>query len=112
MQHYTLCNIEKEVFRTYDIRGLVDTQLHTDAFYTLGKALSLRLIALNRQDVLVARDGRLTSEAYCQALKQGLLDSGINVVDLGAVATPVMYYATHETAIDSGLMLTGSHNQA
>lgn len=104
--------IDKGVFRAYDIRGLVDEQLDNDAFYSIGKAISIKLQSLNRQDVLVARDGRITSISYAKALIQGLLDSGINVVDLGMVPTPVMYYATHTYGIDSGLMVTGSHNPA
>jgi phosphomannomutase len=104
--------IERGVFRAYDIRGIIGTQLDEDAFYSLGKAISCRLQALNRSAIFLARDGRLTSEALAQALKQGLLDSGIKVLDLGAVATPVMYYATHVGGVDSGLMVTGSHNPA
>ena len=68
--------------------------------------------ALGRADILVARDGRLTSDSLTKALIQGLLDSGINVVDLGGAATPVMYFATNDYGIDSGLMVTGSHNPA
>jgi phosphomannomutase len=109
---YQHCAVESGVFRAYDIRGIIPTQLNENAFYTIGQALACRLKALNRQDILLARDGRLSSESLSTALKQGLLDSGIHVVDLGAVATPVMYYATCETSIDSGLMVTGSHNPA
>lgn len=104
--------IDRSVFRAYDIRGIIGDQLDEHAFYSIGCALSCRLQALGRADVLVARDGRLTSVQLTSALMQGLLDSGINVVDLGAVATPVMYYATHVHGIDSGLMVTGSHNPA
>ncbi len=109
---YQLRQIDRSVFRAYDIRGVIGEQLDENAFYSLGRALSCRLHALGRADVLVARDGRLTSDELTNALMQGLLDSGINVVDLGAVATPVMYYATHVHGIDSGLMVTGSHNPA
>jgi len=112
-KHYQQRHISREVFRAYDIRGIIGTQLDEHAFYSIGKAVSCRLRALGRSDIFLARDGRLTSDYLAQALMQGLLDSGINVVDLGAVATPVMYYATHEYGdIDSGLMVTGSHNPA
>ena len=104
--------LEPGVFRAYDIRGIVGQQLDEDGFYSIGQALACRLHALDRRDMVIARDGRLSSESLALALKQGLLDSGVNVVDLGAVATPVMYYATHETGIDSGVMVTGSHNPA
>lgn len=109
---YQQKELDKGVFRAYDIRGLVDEQLDADAFYSIGKALSIRLQELGREDVLVARDGRLTSSSFATALINGLLESGINVVDLGMVPTPVMYYATSTYGIDSGLMVTGSHNPA
>ncbi len=112
MQTYHFCKVDKAVFRAYDIRGLVDKQLNEDVFFSIGRAIACRLHDLNRSTILLARDGRLTSAAYAKAMAQGLLDSGIDVVDLGAVPTPVMYYATHVTDIDSGLMITGSHNPA
>lgn len=102
--------VDRNVFRAYDIRGIVDKQLDADAFYSIGKAVSCRLRSLERSSIFIARDGRLSSERLANALKQGLLDSGITVLDLGSVATPVMYYATHTHGVDSGLMVTGSHN--
>ena len=107
---YLQKQVERSVFRAYDIRGIIGAQLDEDAFYSIGKAVSCRLIALGRTSIYVARDGRLTSDDLAYALKQGLLDSGISVFDLGSVATPVMYYATQTRGIDSGLMVTGSHN--
>ncbi len=109
---YQFKQVERSVFRAYDIRGIIGQQLDEDSFYSIGRAISCRLHALNRASIFLARDGRLTSESLTDALKQGLLDSGIDVFDLGAVATPVMYYATHIADIDSGLMVTGSHNPA
>ena len=102
--------VDRSVFRAYDIRGIIGHQLDADAFYTIGLAISCRLQALGRSAIFLARDGRLTSESLASALKQGFLDSGITVLDLGAVATPVMYYATHAHDVDSGVMVTGSHN--
>jgi phosphomannomutase len=104
--------VERGVFRAYDIRGIIGSQLDENAFYSIGKAVSCRLKALDRSAIFLARDGRLSSNSLASALKQGLLDSGIDVIDLGAVATPVMYYATHAHDVDSGLMVTGSHNPA
>ncbi|HHF7345184.1 TPA: phosphomannomutase/phosphoglucomutase [Legionella feeleii] len=108
---YSQRQVERSVFRAYDIRGVIGKQLDENAFYSIGRAISCRLHALQRSKIFVARDGRLTSANLANALKEGLLASGITVVDLGAVATPVMYYATctHE-GIDCGLMVTGSHN--
>ena len=108
--HFKQGSVQRSVFRAYDIRGIVGPQLDDNAFYSIGKAVGCRLHALQRSAIFLARDGRLTSEHLAHALKQGLLDSGIHVLDLGAVATPVMYYATQTQPIDSGLMVTGSHN--
>lgn len=105
--------IDRSVFRAYDIRGIIGDQLDEKSFYRIGQAIACRLGELNRKTILLARDGRLTSESLANALKQGLLDSGIDVINLGVVATPVMYYATHVYPdVDSGLMITGSHNPA
>lgn len=112
MSKYQVCAVDSAVFRAYDIRGLVNIELNDNVFYSIGRAVACRLKALNRVAVILARDGRLTSESFSSALAQGLLDSGIDVIDLGPVPTPVMYYATHVTEIDSGLMVTGSHNPA
>ncbi|KTC78177.1 phosphomannomutase/phosphoglucomutase [Legionella brunensis] len=107
---YRQKQVERSVFRAYDIRGIIGKQLDEDAFYSIGLAISCRLLELKRNKIFVARDGRLTSESLVKALQQGLIDSGITVLDLGAVATPIMYYATHTHDIDSGVMVTGSHN--
>src|SRR4051794_22546604 len=109
---YSRRSIAPSVFRAYDIRGVIGRDLDEDAFYTIGLALACYLQNLNRQQIYLARDGRLTSLSLSLALKTGLLESGINVVDLGAVATPVMYYATQAYDLDCGLMVTGSHNPA
>lgn len=104
--------IDKSLFRAYDIRGVIDDHFNEHAYYSIGRAIALRLHALKRDSIFIAKDGRLTSPSLTKALAQGLQDSGITVVDLGTVATPVMYYATHVHGIDSGLMVTGSHNPA
>lgn len=111
MHTYQHIQVDKSVFRAYDIRGLVGEQLSANAFYSIGRAISCRLAALGRDSIVVARDGRLSSAEFSQALVCGLLESGVNVVDLGVVPTPIMYFATHTCAgVDSGLMITGSHN--
>lgn len=104
--------IIRSVFRAYDIRGIIGKELNEDSFYTIGLAIACYLRELDRQAIYLAQDGRLTSPSLAAALQAGLLDSGIDVVDLGAVATPVMYYATHTQGLDCGLMVTGSHNPA
>ncbi|MCP0913665.1 MULTISPECIES: phosphomannomutase/phosphoglucomutase [Legionella] len=110
--NYQYKAIERSVFRAYDIRGIVGTQLDENAYYSIGKAIACRLQELERGSIFLARDGRLTSPGLAAALKTGLLESGMHVIDLGAVPTPVMYYATCHYPTDCGLMVTGSHNPA
>lgn len=107
---YQICPVEQTIFRAYDIRGIVGPQINEHVFYTIAKAIASRLHTLGRSRIVLARDGRLTSPALASALCAGLLDSGIDVMDIGAVPTPLMYYATHVTDTDSGVMVTGSHN--
>ncbi|RUR12405.1 phosphomannomutase/phosphoglucomutase [Legionella sp. km772] len=109
---YQQKQVTRSAFRAYDIRGIIDQDLDENSFYSIGLGLACYLQQLDRQQIYVARDGRLTSLSLATALKQGLLDSGIEVIDLGEVATPVMYYATHTQGVDCGLMITGSHNPA
>lgn len=109
---YQQKQVSRSVFRAYDIRGIIGQELDEHAFYSIGLALACHLRDLKRQQIFLARDGRLTSLAMASALKQGLLDSGIDVSDLGEVPTPVMYFAIHTQGLDCGLMVTGSHNPA
>jgi phosphomannomutase/phosphomannomutase/phosphoglucomutase len=104
--------VSRHVFRACDIRGIIDKDFDEHSYYSIGLAIACYLHELQRRQVFLARDGRLTSSAFAAALKQGLLESGIDVVDLGEVATPLMYFATHSQVIDCGLMVTGSHNPA
>lgn len=112
LKTYKRRDIPSTVFRAYDVRGVIGSELDEHAFYMIAQAIAYQLHALDRTGICVARDGRLTSPELVSALKQGLLDSGIDVFDLGEVPTPVMYYATQTSGIDSGLMVTGSHNPA
>lgn len=107
---YKQIPIDRSVFRAYDIRGIIGKDLDEDSYYSLGLAIAYRLKELQRHEIYLGRDGRLTSQSLSTALKQGLLDSGVDVIDLGAVATPVMYFAAYSEGIDSGLVVTGSHN--
>ncbi len=109
---YQRRDISPTVFRAYDVRGIIGEQLDEHAFYMIAEAIACQLEVLGRREICLARDARLSSPSLARALKQGLLDSGIDVFDLGEVPTPVMYYATKTSGIDSGLMVTGSHNPA
>lgn len=99
-----------EIFRAYDIRGVVGRTLTADYVYWLGRAIGSESLDAGQPQVAVARDGRLSGPDLMEQLIRGLTDCGCEVLDLGMVPTPVLYYATHTTAASSGVMLTGSHN--
>jgi phosphomannomutase/phosphoglucomutase len=105
-------NIPADIFRAYDIRGIVDQELTPNSVYTIGRAIGSEAIAQNVHNIIIARDGRLSGKTLSHALAHGLMDSGCDVIDIGAVPTPVLYFATHELKTGSGVMLTGSHNPA
>ncbi|WP_339843961.1 phosphomannomutase/phosphoglucomutase [uncultured Halopseudomonas sp.] len=104
--------VPAEIFRAYDIRGVVDRTLTAETVYWLGRAIGSESIAHGETNVAVARDGRLSGPVLVEQLIRGLMESGCQVIDLGMVPTPVLYYATHTTQAKSGVMLTGSHNPA
>lgn len=102
--------ISPTIFRAYDIRGIVDQTLTLETVSQIGQAIGSEAQALGQKQIIVARDGRLSGPSLMQALCQGLLMSGCDVIDIGSVPTPVLYFATHRLATTSGVMLTGSHN--
>ncbi len=102
--------INPEIFREYDVRGEVGKTLNEDVVYALGRAIGSEAYARGEQKILVARDGRISSPSLHNALIQGLISSGRDVIDLGMVPSPVLYFATEALSIRSGVMVTGSHN--
>lgn len=99
-----------EIFRAYDIRGVVGKNLTKDNVELIGRAIGTEALAAGQQTVIVARDGRLSGPDLSRALIAGITASGRNVIDLGMVPTPVLYYATKVLGSQSGVCLTGSHN--
>lgn len=107
----SLNSMKKSIFREYDIRGVVDRDLTPDVVRDIGQAVASLAAERGETSIAVGRDGRLSSPALCTALKTGIRAAGLEVIDLGAVSTPLLYYATHtldETS--AGVMVTGSHN--
>ncbi len=98
------------IFRAYDIRGIVGKTLTAEVVAKIGQAIGAEAGARSQQTVAVGRDGRLSSPELADALIQGLRAAGRNVIDIGLVPTPVLYFATHELGVHSGVMVTGSHN--
>ena len=105
-----LMTISEDIFRAYDIRGIVETALTPEAVRQIGQAFATAALAQNQRTVVIARDGRLSSPMLAQALSEGLRAGGCDVVDIGMVPTPVLYYATHQLETGTGIMITGSHN--
>ena len=101
-------DINANIFRAYDIRGVVTTDLRPDIVFLIGRALAT--LYPTCQQVVVGRDGRLSSQDLADQLIAGLRAGGTDVIDVGEVPTPVLYYATHALKTGSGLMVTGSHN--
>jgi phosphomannomutase / phosphoglucomutase len=98
------------IFKAYDIRGIVGETLTEAGVETIGRAIGSEALARGRDTVVIGRDGRLSGPALATALARGLQAAGVNVVDVGQVATPMLYYAAHELGTLSGVMVTGSHN--
>ena len=111
-QSGTGITLPNSIFLAYDIRGIVGDTLTRDMIYELGRAIGSEAYEQGQQTVIMARDGRLSSEGLSAALCQGLQESGRDVLDIGMVPVPVLYFATHFLGSSSGVMLTASHNPA
>ena len=102
--------VSDRIFCAYDIRGVVGDTLTEEVVLELGRAIGSEAHHRGQQTVIVARDGRNSSESLCDALCRGLMASGRDVVDIGQVPTPLLYFATHFLGSKSGVVVTGSHN--
>jgi phosphomannomutase/phosphoglucomutase len=102
--------INQDIFRAYDIRGVVATALTPDAVREIGRAFATEALAQKQKTVVIGRDGRISSPELSKALSEGLRAAGCDVVDIGMAPTPVLYYATHKLETGTGIMVTGSHN--
>ena len=104
-------DIPEDIFRSYDIRGIVDTQITVSVALRIGQALGSEALDHNEDALIVARDARIHSPKLTEALIEGILSTGCHVLDIGVVPTPLMYFACEvlpET--QSGVMVTASHN--
>jgi phosphomannomutase/phosphoglucomutase len=98
------------VFREYDIRGNADRDLDDSFANDLGKAMGTHLKRSGAQRIAVGRDCRVTSPRLHKALRSGILSTGLNVIDVGIVATPMLYFSVFHFDADGGVQITGSHN--
>ena len=98
------------IFREYDVRGLVDIDLTDEVVYSLGRGFATYISRLGKRNVVVARDGRLSSPRFRDSLVAGMVAGGLDVVDVGVCPTPVFYFSLFHLDRDGGVMITGSHN--
>ena len=102
--------LSPEIFKAYDIRGVVGRSLTPEIARQIGRAFGSEARQRGLPAVAIGRDGRLSGPALCEALSEGLRATGMEVIDVGAVTTPMLYFAAHELAASTGIMVTGSHN--
>lgn len=101
--------IAASIFKAYDIRGIVPSTLNEEVARSVGRAFGQAALAEGERVVAVGRDGRLSGPALSQALMAGLVEAGVDVLDVGMCTTPMLYFAA-STLCTSGIMVTGSHN--
>ena len=103
-------DIPKNIFREYDIRGTYPNEINEGISYTIGTSYGTYLNKLNEKICLIGHDNRISSNSINEALTKGILSTGVNVIDLGLVTTPMLYYARIKKNIKPGIMITASHN--
>jgi phosphomannomutase/phosphoglucomutase len=103
-------HIPAEIFKAYDIRGIVGNTLTPPIAELIGRAIGSEARARQQNAIAIGRDGRLSGPDLASALARGIQNSGVDVIDVGRVATPMLYFAAHQLATRSGVMVTGSHN--
>jgi len=101
--------VNSSIFKAYDIRGVVPSTLNPDVAKALGLSFGTQILAMGEKVVAVGRDGRLSGPDLSRALIEGLVSAGIEVIDVGVVTTPMLYFAAH-TLCTNGIQITGSHN--
>jgi phosphomannomutase/phosphoglucomutase len=103
-------DVSPNIFRAYDIRGIVDENLNPAIVELLGKAIASEALSQGQNTLCIGYDGRLSSVAYSEALMAGVISTGMSAILIGQVPTPVLYFATHHFETGTGVMITGSHN--
>jgi phosphomannomutase/phosphoglucomutase len=102
--------LSKTIFKAYDIRGVIGSTLDEGIARKIGQAFGAAALAKGERKVVIGRDGRLSGPGLAKALAEGLQAAGVDVIDLGMVATPMVYFGTNVLDAHSGIMVTGSHN--
>lgn len=103
-------DINKNIFRGYDIRGIYPSEIDEDTAYTIGLGFGSYIRDLGKNTCIVGHDNRLSSPRLYEALTKGILETGVDIISLGLCTTPMYYYACIKLKIYSGIMVTASHN--
>ncbi len=103
-------DINKNIFRGYDIRGIVPTEIDIDTAYTIGRGFGSYIRSIGKTTAVIGHDNRFSSQDLYDALRTGIIESGIDVICLGLCTTPMYYYACIKLQVYSGVMVTASHN--
>lgn len=104
--------MNKEIFREYDIRGGVEKDLTDDVVKNIARAFGAYMAERGKRNASIGRDCRLSSDHYRDLVVEGMVESGLDVIDLGVVPSPLFYYSLFNLEVDGGIMITGSHNPA
>ncbi|MCI0482573.1 MAG: phosphomannomutase/phosphoglucomutase [Candidatus Dadabacteria bacterium] len=102
--------INPQIFREYDIRGIVDKDLNEDVLERIGKAYGTYIKDFGAKVVSIGRDCRLSSPDYSKAMTRGINSTGVDVIDIGMVSTPMLYFSLYNLDVGGGVMITASHN--
>ena len=103
-------NLPREIFKAYDIRGIVGKTLTGEVVEAIGHAIGSEAVARGQHAIAIGRDGRLSGTEFAVALARGIQKSGTHVIDVGRVATPMVYFAAYHLNTHCAVMITGSHN--
>lgn len=103
-------DISKDLFREYDLRGIYGVDINEDVSYTIGRSFGSYIREIGEVTTIVGHDNRSSSEPVIDALIKGIIDSGVDVLNLGLVTTPMYYYARTKYNLNTGIMVTASHN--
>jgi phosphomannomutase/phosphoglucomutase len=102
--------LNEEIFREYDVRGIVGTDLIPEIVYNLGRSIGTLAVLRSVKFMTLGMDCRLSSNAFCETLLKGINSTGIDVINIGLCATPMLYFSIRHFKADGGVMITGSHN--
>lgn len=102
--------MKEHIFRAYDIRGIYGDEINLDLTYKIGRAFGTKLINEKKYITIVGYDNRMSSIDIFESLSKGITDSGVDVINIGLVTTPMYYYALYMFNATSGIMITASHN--